>query len=305
MGRDVRENVKSELLRRVVFFARYEASNVGAERIEWPHLFLALMREGRPLLRNFLGSHQSVVGLRLSIEENMPARPRVSTSVDIPMPAECMNLIEFADRQTLGHRRPEAPLEVLFVSMLKTQPDWFRKYGLDGEAVAAAFPYPAVNPPTVQPLEGVLAMTVQFRGALDEMETALRPMPETRAGECITKDGISWSRKQLVGFLIDSASNQHQLGIRALVSDEPEVSFPDYDPAVWVRATGYQETSWRVLTDLCVTYHRLLYDLINRYPPERLSRVSCRVGTQPPRSLGDLLAEYVKKLGRNVRDLPS
>jgi hypothetical protein len=54
--------------------------------------------------------------------------------------------------------------------------------------------------------------------------------------------------------------------------------------------------------DLCITYHRLLYDLCGRLPLERLNGVMCRVGNKRPRSLADLLDEYVTNLSCNVRE---
>jgi hypothetical protein len=283
--------------------ARYEASTLGAEQIEWPHLFLGLMREGRSLVRNFLGSHEAVVGLGLKIRETMSVRPKVSTSLEIPLSADCQSLIMYADREASGERRPEAALEILFVSMLKNQPEWFRQYGLDSEFVASTLSYPALNPPAIMHITGVPAVMLEFRGVLDEMGAALRPMPEERANEPI-KPGGAFSRKQLIGFLIDSASNQHQLGIRALVGGEQELSFPDYDPAAWMSAAAYQGMPWRVLMDLCVTYYRLIYDLFARFPGERLSRVMCRIGDKQPRSLLNLLEEFVANLNRSVREFP-
>jgi hypothetical protein len=283
--------------------ARYEASALGAEQIEWPHLFLGLMRAGRSLIQNFLGSHEAVVGLSLKIRETMPVRPKVSTSLDIHMAADCQSLIMYSAQQASGELRSEAVLEILFVSMLKDQPDWFRQFGLDSEVVAAALSYPALNLPAhPAQLAGFPAVMLQFRGVLDEMETALRPMPEARANEPITP-GATWSRKQMIGFLIDGASNHHQLCIRALVSQDHDVSFPDYDPAAWVNATGFQEMPWRVLIDLCVTYHRLLYDLCNRFPAQEFSSATCRIGDRQPRSLVDLVRDYVANVNRSVREL--
>jgi hypothetical protein len=206
------EQTENEFLNRVAFMARYEASTLGAGQVEWPHLFLGLMREGRSLVQNFVGSHQAVVGLSLKIRETMPVRPKVSTGIRIPMAADCQSFLTYAAQQVSGERRPEAALEVLFVSLLKNQPDWFRQYGFDSEVVASALSYPTLNPPAVKSMQltGVPAVMLEFRGVLDEMETALRPMPEARANEPITP-GAAWSRKQFIGFLIDSASNQHQL----------------------------------------------------------------------------------------------
>ena len=294
----------NELLRRVAFFARYEASTLGARQIEWPHLFLGLMREARPIFRNFFGSHEACVGLSLKIGESLPARPSVSTSLDIPMSPDCEALMKYAARQTLGQARRDAPLEVLFVTMLKNQPDWFRQYGLNSETVAASFLYPPADPPVIKApqLTGRAAVMLEFRGVLDEMEGALHRMPESRANQR-TSTGAVWSRKQLAGSLIDRASNQHQLCIRSLVSRDREISFPDYDPVAWVNATGYQAMPWSVLMDLCFTYQRLLYDLFDRFPPEELNSAMCRIGDKQPRPLLDLFHEYVANLRDGLGEL--
>jgi hypothetical protein len=50
----------TEKARRVVFFARYEASQFGSPYIETEHLLLGLLREDKALTQRFLGSHASV-----------------------------------------------------------------------------------------------------------------------------------------------------------------------------------------------------------------------------------------------------
>jgi hypothetical protein len=295
---------ENESLRRVAFFARYEASALGASQIEWAHLFLGLMREGRPIFRDFFGSHEAYVGLGLKVRESLPTRPSVSTSVDIPMAADCAAFIEDAALGTSGEPRRDAPLEVLFVRMLKDQPDWFRQYGLDSETIAASFLYPPAGLSAIRTplLVGRVAVMLEFRGVLDEMERALHRMPESRANEP-TSPGSLWSRKQLAGILIDSASNQHQVCMRSLVSQNRDIAFPDYDPIAWVNAAGYQAMPWSVLMDLCFTYQRLLYDLFDRFGAEELGSAVCRIGDKQPRPLLDLLHEYVANVRDRLREL--
>lgn len=74
MGMKSVEQSGNELPRRVAFFARYEASTLGAKQIGWPRLSLGLMREGTPIFRNFFGSHEACVGFGLKIRESLPAR---------------------------------------------------------------------------------------------------------------------------------------------------------------------------------------------------------------------------------------
>ena len=71
----------TEKARRVIFFARYEASQYGSPYIETEHLLLGLLREDRALAKKFLGEVNSEEGIRAEIEKHITPRERLSTSV--------------------------------------------------------------------------------------------------------------------------------------------------------------------------------------------------------------------------------
>ena len=71
----------TEKARRVIFFARYEASQFGSPYIETEHLLLGLLREDKALTNRFLRSHASVESIRKQIEAHTTIREKVSTSV--------------------------------------------------------------------------------------------------------------------------------------------------------------------------------------------------------------------------------
>ena len=78
----------TERARRVLFFARYEASQLGSVSIETEHLLLGLIREGKGLTsRIFQRSHLSLESIRKEIEGRTVFREKVSTSVEIPFSA--------------------------------------------------------------------------------------------------------------------------------------------------------------------------------------------------------------------------
>ena len=58
----------TEKARRVIFFARYEASQYGSMTIETQHLLLGLFREDHALARKFLGERGGAQSLRDEIE---------------------------------------------------------------------------------------------------------------------------------------------------------------------------------------------------------------------------------------------
>ena len=87
----------TERARRVLFFARYEASQLGSISIETEHLLLGLIREGKGLTsRIFARSHLSLENIRKDIEGRTVFREKVSTSVEIPFSAETKRVLQYA-----------------------------------------------------------------------------------------------------------------------------------------------------------------------------------------------------------------
>ena len=87
----------TERARRVLFFARYEASQLGSISIETEHLLLGLIREGKGLTsRLFARSHLSLESIRKEIEGRTVFREKVSTSVEIPFSTETKRVLQHA-----------------------------------------------------------------------------------------------------------------------------------------------------------------------------------------------------------------
>jgi len=96
----------TEKARRVIFFARYEASQFGSANIETEHLLLGLLREDKALTNRFLRSHASVETIRKQVEGRTPIREKVSTSVDLPLSQECKRVLTSAaeEAERLTHK---------------------------------------------------------------------------------------------------------------------------------------------------------------------------------------------------------
>jgi ATP-dependent Clp protease ATP-binding subunit ClpC len=96
----------TEKARRVIFFARYEASQYGSPYIETEHLLLGLMREDKALANRFLRSHGSIESIRKEIEQRITIRERISTSVEVPLSQESKRILNFAteEAERLGHK---------------------------------------------------------------------------------------------------------------------------------------------------------------------------------------------------------
>src|SRR5262245_48910779 len=87
----------TERARRVLFFARYEASQLGSISIETEHLLLGLIREGKGLTsRIFARSNLSLDNSRKDNEGRKVCPEQASTSVELPFSAETKRVLQFA-----------------------------------------------------------------------------------------------------------------------------------------------------------------------------------------------------------------
>src|SRR3977135_2110412 len=96
----------TERARRVIFFARYEASQFGSTTIETEHLLLGLIREDKNLTNRFLRNSSSIESIRKEIEGRTTIREKVSTSIDLPLSNECKRILAYAaeEAERLNHR---------------------------------------------------------------------------------------------------------------------------------------------------------------------------------------------------------
>lgn len=87
----------TEPARRVLFFARYEATQFGSLSIDTEHLLLGLVREGKGLTSQlFADARLSPEDLRADVERRMTRRGHISTSIEIPFSAELKRALQFA-----------------------------------------------------------------------------------------------------------------------------------------------------------------------------------------------------------------
>jgi hypothetical protein len=86
----------TEKARRVIFFARFEASKYGSPFIETEHILLGLMREDKVLARRLWLRAGSSEALRKEIESRITPRERVSISVEVPLTSDARQTLHFA-----------------------------------------------------------------------------------------------------------------------------------------------------------------------------------------------------------------
>lgn len=120
-----------------------------------------------------------------------------------------------------------------------------------------------------------------------------------------------WSRKEIVGHLIDSASNNHERFVRAQFTDE--LVCPTYDQDAWVRAQRYAEASWSELVSFWALFNLHLArvmaatpEVIRQEPRMRhnLDQVAFRTfSPSEPATLELFMHDYVMHLEHHLKQI--
>jgi hypothetical protein len=96
------------------------------------------------------------------------------------------------------------------------------------------------------------AFLAEFRRTIDRAAERMGTFCDSEAGRP-TAPG-KWSRKEIVGHLIDSAANNHGRFVRAQLQED--LVFPGYDQDAWVRVQRYRDRPWSDLVALWRAYNR-------------------------------------------------
>jgi hypothetical protein len=111
----------TEKARRVIFYARYEASQFGSPSIETEHVLLGILREDKALTKRFLVSDEPAKSIRKQIEEHTTIREKTSTSVDLPLSNECKRVLAYAAEEAHVLFQPHIGIEHLLLGLLREE----------------------------------------------------------------------------------------------------------------------------------------------------------------------------------------
>ncbi|HEX8984310.1 MAG TPA: DinB family protein, partial [Bryobacteraceae bacterium] len=109
-----------------------------------------------------------------------------------------------------------------------------------------------------------------------------------------------WSKKEILGHLIDSAGNNHQRFVRLLIA--PSLDFLGYRQVEWVAAQDYASESWPDLVNLWLLFNRHLLHVIRRIPEEALER-PCVIQGERAGSFADLVRGYVDHMEHHLAQI--
>lgn len=176
----------TEKARRVIFFARYEASQFGSPHIETEHLLLGLLREDKALTSRFLGQHSSGDSIREQIETHVTIREKFSTSVDLPLSNECKHVLAYASEEAERLSHKHIGTEHLLLGLLREEQCFAAEIlagrGLNLTAVREEIVHPpseaSKKVPTVPTLPPDLAFPPEIREIMEKVKLIVKRMEE-------------------------------------------------------------------------------------------------------------------------------
>ncbi len=151
------------------------------------------------------------------------------------------------------------------------------------------------------PWKGKKAMhktTEEFQSLLDHASPELAAIDETESRSKPAQN--KWSKKEILGHLIDSASNNHQRFVRAQLS--AELKLPAYEQDAWVKTQEYQNEAWDNLVQLWKSYNAHLLHLVSAIPDTALHNY-CFIGSNEPVTLEFLIEDYLRHVKHHLEQI--
>ena len=135
-----------------------------------------------------------------------------------------------------------------------------------------------------------------------ELDSVLGLIPEgllriSDADAALPRAPGKWSRKQILGHLVDSASNNHQRFVRATLAGE--LIFPPYEQDGWVGVQRWADVPWERIVRLWEEFNRHLLHLMRSIPAGRHETL-CIVEGRDPVTLEYLMRDYVRHLKHHL-----
>ena len=148
-----------------------------------------------------------------------------------------------------------------------------------------------------------------FKITIESAAVRLAPISQAQSEVPVSKG--KWSRKEIVGHLIDSAANNHQRFVRAQFSDD--LICQSYYQDQWVSSQHYQEAPWAELIELWKRYNFHLVFMIARIPDSALAKSRTKhnlhkiayktVDEDRPTTLEYLIRDYLDHLKHHLEQI--
>lgn len=142
------------------------------------------------------------------------------------------------------------------------------------------------------------SLSNELKCLIEEVKNELKKISSIEAGD---KPGnTSWSKKEILGHLIDSAVNNHQRFVRAAqnVADK----FPTYDQNQWVAVQKYNEMEWTDLVELFAQLNLHISRVLNNLPDD-VKYNPVNIGKENPATLIFVATDYIRHMKHHLEKI--
>ncbi|WP_256002111.1 MULTISPECIES: DinB family protein [Pedobacter] len=112
-------------------------------------------------------------------------------------------------------------------------------------------------------------------------------------------NAAKWSKKEIIGHLIDSAANNHQRFVRGQFEDTPRIT---YDQVLWNIANRYQDVNITQLITFWESYNKQLVSLLRNIPGDKLNNC-IDTGGEYPLTIAFLIEDYVEHMEHHLKQV--
>lgn len=140
---------------------------------------------------------------------------------------------------------------------------------------------------------------IQLEELMLRVSTDLHMISTERWSEKPSQD--KWSKKEILGHLIDSEYNNHSRIVKSLSGAKPLV-IESYQQNEWVRINNYQAQAIETIYANWKIHQEAFINLIKCVPQEELSN-PCLLTDGTTESLGWLINDYVKHQAHHVNQI--
>lgn len=144
------------------------------------------------------------------------------------------------------------------------------------------------------------------RSTIAEKITNLAPLRAISEADASKPATVGkWSRKQLLGHLVDSAHNNTQRFVRAQIPahlSHGVLRLQGYEQDSWVRVAAYQLRPWAEIVDLWVALNRHIAHLIDHFDAASMGTL-CAVGDDEPVPIEHIIVDYAGHLLHHYKQI--
>lgn len=141
----------------------------------------------------------------------------------------------------------------------------------------------------------MLASAQKLQGILNSAPAKLLQFTEAKASERSAPG--KWSRKEIIGHLIDSASNNHQRFVRLQLGNN--IALPNYEQDNWVSRQDYQAINWIDLVKFWLIYNKHLLHVLNNVDKSKLGNTAAIEGKTI--ALQFFIDDYVEHMEHHLK----